>query len=101
MPLRRPAGTLAAILVLAVSILSAAGGEAQLPVCLQQPDAGAVVPEPEPDDDMDGDGLSDEWENQYFGNLRDQSGTDDPDGDGENNLAEMQAETNPLDPADH
>jgi hypothetical protein len=62
---------------------------------------GGFVSETELVEDSDGDGLSDEWENQYFGNLRDQSHSDDPDGDGVDNLAEMEAGTNPQDPADH
>jgi hypothetical protein len=37
--------------------------------------------------DTDGDGLADEWEIAYFGNLN-QTGTDDPDGDGMNNETE-------------
>lgn len=54
--------------------------------------------------DTDGDGLSDYWEDQYFGNndgnptaaeIALQSGLDDPDGDGANNLAEQAAGTNP------
>jgi hypothetical protein len=63
--------------------------------------AGELVFEEGQVEDSDADGLPDEWEIQYFGNLRDQSHSDDPDGDGVNNLAEMQAGTNPLDPADH
>lgn len=51
-------------------------------------------------EDSDGDGLLDAWEFENFGNLRDQSHPDDPDGDGVDNLAEMQAGTNPNDPAD-
>ena len=100
MPLRHPVGILAAIPVLAVSMLSAAADQVSASPGLPVPYA-ATLPEPEPDEDLDGDGLPDAWENQYFGNLRDQSGTDDPDGDGENNLAEMQAGTNPLDPSHH
>jgi hypothetical protein len=65
------------------------------------PSAGEFISEEGQVEDSDGDGLSDEWENQYFGNLRDQSHSDDPDGDGVDNLAEMEAGTNPQDPADH
>lgn len=56
----------------------------------QSPDA----PPPNPDDN-DNDGLSDAWEQQWFGNLN-QSGSDDPDGDGLTNLEEQQRGTNPL-----
>ncbi|MCW1914756.1 thrombospondin type 3 repeat-containing protein [Luteolibacter sp. GHJ8] len=52
-------------------------------------------------EDSDADSLPDDWERQHFGNLRDQSHSDDPDGDGVSNLAEMQVGTNPNDPADH
>jgi uncharacterized repeat protein (TIGR02543 family) len=44
--------------------------------------------------DSDGDGLPDNWELQYFGNLS-QNATGDPDGDGRNNLTEFQNGTNP------
>ncbi|QJE95723.1 hypothetical protein [Luteolibacter luteus] len=46
--------------------------------------------------DTDGDGLTDSWEIQFFGNLRDQCGSDDPDGDGVNNAEEMAAGTSPT-----
>ena len=101
MPLRHVAGRVAAISVLGICMFPAVASELSTFPCLPTLYAGSVVPEPEPSDDLDGDGLSDEWENQYFGNLRDQSSSDDPDGVGENNLAEMEAETNPLDPSDH
>jgi hypothetical protein len=100
MPLRHVAGRVAAISALGICVFPAAAGEPSPLPCLPSLYAGAALPEPEPGDDLDGDGLSDEWENHYFGNLRDQSSTDDPDGDGENNLAEMQAQTNPLDPSE-
>jgi len=45
--------------------------------------------------DSDGDGLPDDWEMFHFGNLT-QSATDDADGDGVNNLAEYNADTNPA-----
>ena len=45
--------------------------------------------------DVDHDGLPDSWEVRYFGHLA-YSGTDDPDGDGKNNLLEYQLGTNPL-----
>ncbi len=47
--------------------------------------------------DSDGDHLPDEWENQYFGNL-DQVAFDDPDNDGNHNLAEFKDGTDPTDP---
>jgi hypothetical protein len=47
------------------------------------------------DVDTDGDGLPDDWEMFYFGNL-DQGATDDPDGDGVSNLAEYRAGTDPT-----
>lgn len=59
--------------------------------------ASAHAPEVEGGEDLDGDGLQDSWEIQFFGNLRDQCGTDDPDGDGVNNAAELAAGTNPTD----
>ncbi len=46
--------------------------------------------------DSDGDGLPDPWERQYFSDLV-QEATDDPDGDGDNNLAEYTAGTDPSD----
>jgi len=57
--------------------------------------------------DTDGDGLSDLWEDQYFGNndgiatvaeLELQSGSGDADGDGATNLEEQTAGTNPNNP---
>jgi uncharacterized repeat protein (TIGR02543 family) len=45
--------------------------------------------------DSDGDGLPDEWELYWFGNLA-QGPSDDPDGDGRNNLLEYQLGTNPT-----
>lgn len=50
-------------------------------------------------DDSDSDGLPDDWEMFYFGNLA-QGATNDPDGDGQNNLAEYLAGTDPTDAAD-
>lgn len=47
--------------------------------------------------DSDDDGLSDSWENTYFGNL-DQGPTDDPDNDGNDNLTEYTNGTNPAAP---
>ena len=44
--------------------------------------------------DSDGDGLPDAWEYQYFGDLT-PVGTDDPDGDGKNNLTEFLLGTHP------
>ncbi len=47
------------------------------------------------DADTDNDGLPDDWEMFYFGNL-DQGANDDPDHDGVSNLAEYRAGTNPT-----
>lgn len=46
--------------------------------------------------DSDSDGLPDEWELAYFGNLA-QLATGNPDGDGANNLAELDGESDPTD----
>ncbi len=50
--------------------------------------------------DSDSDGLLDAWEILHFGSLTDPDGdpTDDPDGDGKNNLHESDATTDPFDP---
>ena len=45
--------------------------------------------------DSDSDGLPDDWERFWFGNLA-QSGTDDPDGDGRLNAQEFRELTNPV-----
>lgn len=45
--------------------------------------------------DSDGDGIPNDWEMFYFGNLS-QTAAGDADGDGVNNLAEYQADTNPA-----
>jgi len=45
--------------------------------------------------DTDGDGLPDDWERRWFPDL-DQSGTDDPDGDGVCNAEERAAGTDPT-----
>jgi Chlamydia polymorphic membrane protein (Chlamydia_PMP) repeat len=50
--------------------------------------------------DTDADGLPDFWELAYFGNLS-QSGTDDFDGDGQNNGQEYLADTSPVDANDY
>lgn len=47
--------------------------------------------------DTDMDGLGDQWERDAFGNLN-QSGTNDPDNDGVNNLGEQRLGTDPDDP---
>lgn len=47
------------------------------------------------DVDTDGDGLPDDWETFYFGNL-DQGANDDPDSDGVNNLNEYRDGTDPT-----
>jgi hypothetical protein len=46
--------------------------------------------------DVDRDGLVDSWEIENFGNLTSQSGTDDWDGDGLNNMAESKLGTSAL-----
>lgn len=48
--------------------------------------------------DEDGDGLPDGWETYYFGDTNVVTGTDDPDGDGQDNLTEFVAGTDPTDP---
>lgn len=48
-----------------------------------------------PTEDSDGDGLADEWEEYFFGDLS-QEGTDDSDGDGVSNLREFQQGINPT-----
>ncbi|MDE3066157.1 MAG: hypothetical protein KGJ60_01255 [Verrucomicrobiota bacterium] len=48
--------------------------------------------------DTDADGLPDSWELTYFGGLS-TCATDDPDGDGQNNLFEYVAGLNPTNPA--
>lgn len=54
----------------------------------------SVKPNPA-DEDLDG--LSDRWENQFFGGTRGIFYTDDRDGDGMNNLGEQAAGTDPTD----
>ncbi|MEA3357975.1 MAG: choice-of-anchor Q domain-containing protein [Thermodesulfobacteriota bacterium] len=49
--------------------------------------------------DTDGDGLPDDWEMEYFGNLS-QGPDNDYDGDGRNNMEEYQQGTNPTSFAD-
>lgn len=46
-------------------------------------------------DDSDSDGLPDQWEKYYFGDLT-KTASGDEDGDGLNNLAEYQKNTNPV-----
>ncbi len=54
----------------------------------------SLVIDIDPDADDDNDGLKDVWELEHFKNL-DQSGTDNPDGDGADNEAEETAGTDP------
>ena len=51
------------------------------------------------EDDRDLDGLSDAWEEKYFGDLREADYLDDSDEDGLSNLAEQALGTDPTDPA--
>ncbi|MCG8528668.1 MAG: hypothetical protein MI748_19980, partial [Opitutales bacterium] len=46
--------------------------------------------------DADSDGLLDEWELQYFGNIESQDETGDPDADGLTNLEEQEHQTDPM-----
>ncbi len=48
-------------------------------------------------DDVDGDGLPDNWETNYFGDLS-HKGTTDDDGDGYANIVEYKRGTDPTDP---
>ena len=50
--------------------------------------------------DSDADGLPDSWEDMFFGDLS-QGPSDDPDGDGQNNLTEYNNGTDPNDPYSH
>ena len=59
-------------------------------------DVFAVVQSPAAATDSDHDGLPDDWELFYFGNL-DHNAATDADGDGMGNLAEYQGGTHPLD----
>jgi hypothetical protein len=54
----------------------------------------AVTPNPA---DQDLDGLGDSWEQRYFGSTRNAFYSDDPDGDGVNNLAEQTMGSDPTD----
>ena len=54
-----------------------------------------------PDFDSNANGLPDWWELQYSGNIHGMSPTDDPDGDGMNNLAEWIARTDPTNAASY
>lgn len=49
-------------------------------------------------EDLDLDGLNDAWEKQYFGGVDQAYYSDDPDGDGSNNLEEQALGTNPTEP---
>jgi hypothetical protein len=51
--------------------------------------------------DSDGDGIPDAWEMRYAGNLTTFTATSDYDGDGQSDLQEYLADTNPLDPTDY
>jgi hypothetical protein len=51
------------------------------------------------DADTDNDGIADSWERRHFNNLTTATSTNHNDGDGEPDLAEFQADTNPKDAA--
>jgi hypothetical protein len=53
----------------------------------------------QPGPDLDGDGIPDNWELQFAGNLTTLNGVGDSDGDGISNAQEYLADTNPLDPS--
>lgn len=52
-----------------------------------------------PSDDSDGDGLPDEYELAFYGDLTTSDGTGDHDGDGDNDLTEWIRGTDPTDPS--
>jgi hypothetical protein len=54
---------------------------------------GAITPDP---NDTDLDGLMDDWERKYFGDIRNAYYTEDPDRDTRSNLAEQAAGTDPT-----
>lgn len=54
-----------------------------------------------PGTDTDADGISDNWEQQKFGNLTAANASTDTDGDGKSDKDEYLADTNPLDAGDH
>jgi hypothetical protein len=59
--------------------------------------SGFTVERLSPVTDSDGDGLPDDWEYKYFGNLN-QGPEDDPDGDGLTNIREFELGTDPTIP---
>ena len=65
------------------------------PEFIYMPEQVVVVNISEDSPDNDGDGLPDEWELEYFGNL-DQNGAGDPDNDGLTNLQELQHGADPI-----
>lgn len=72
-------------------------GPAPAGLLLYQPAAATVTIVDAQDSDFDG--LPDEWEIQYFGNVAAHGPADDPDSDGNSNARELADGTNPADPA--
>lgn len=85
--------------------------DSQLHIVLSNDDVAAGFPDTNPilngftlkllpgdENDADGDGLPDTWEILHFGNIAAHDGSGDPDGDGLDNAAELDANTNPTNP---
>jgi hypothetical protein len=92
--------------IFAVEIMALSGTDYHLPAVYNlKIEIVGDEPPPEPPDpnatiDTDKDGMDDEWETLYFGNLS-QDGTQDPDEDGYTNLQEYENNTNPTNANDH
>jgi hypothetical protein len=74
------------------------GGNAQSPSDVHSNYIVVVRPLTPPDPDADDDGLPDDWEIGWFGNISRQPGADD-DLDGRTNFEEFAAGTSPIDPS--